>query len=71
MASKESFFTRVGLNLVISQTNTQPIVKMSPKEFMFGYESALMTLGYRFMPSWINFKKLGLIDRVCTCLLFH
>ncbi|KRT82644.1 hypothetical protein AMK59_3893 [Oryctes borbonicus] len=37
---------------------------MSPKEFMFGYKSTLMTLGYQFLPSWIDFDKLGLIDRM-------
>lgn len=57
-------FTRWGLNLLITQTNTQPLVKMTAKEFMFGYESALVTLGNHLMPAWINFDKLGLIDRV-------
>lgn len=37
---------------------------MSPKEFMFGYESPLLTLGNKFLPNWIKFDKLGLIDRV-------
>ncbi|GJQ72823.1 putative CD36 family protein [Trypoxylus dichotomus] len=37
---------------------------MSPKEFMFGYESTLMTLGYRLLPNLTDFDKLGLIDRM-------
>lgn len=52
------------VNLLILQTNTQPIVRQTVKEFMFGYESDLVTLGNRFFPSWIKFDKLGLIDRM-------
>lgn len=59
-----SYFTRWPLNLLIKQTNARPIVKMTAKEFMFGYESTLVTLGNNVMPSWIKFDKLGLIDRV-------
>ncbi|XP_034182926.1 scavenger receptor class B member 1 isoform X1 [Osmia lignaria lignaria] len=59
-----SYFTRLGLNLLIMNTNSQPLVKMTAKEFMFGYESTLVTLGNKMMPSWIKFDKLGLIDRM-------
>lgn len=37
---------------------------MTAKEFMFGYESALASLGYTFLPNWISFDKVGLIDRM-------
>lgn len=64
MVSDDSYFTRLGLNLVIRQTESQPLVEMTAREFMFGYSSTLMNLGYKFMPNWITFEKLGLIDRV-------
>ncbi|XP_043272835.1 scavenger receptor class B member 1-like isoform X2 [Venturia canescens] len=59
-----SYLTRWGLNVLIRQTDTQPLVKMTAKEFMFGYESTLVTLGNTLLPSWIKFDKLGLIDRM-------
>lgn len=62
-----SYFTRLGLNLLIRQTKTEPLVAMTAKEFMFGYESSLVTLGNNVMPNWISFDKLGLIDRVSFC----
>lgn len=62
--AKSSSLTRWGVNILISQTNSHPIVEQTAKEFMFGYESPLVTLGNQFMPSWIKFDKLGLIDRV-------
>lgn len=62
--STASVFTRMGVNILIRQTDSHPLVEMTAKEFMFGYESPLVTLGNKFMPSWIMFEKLGLIDRV-------
>lgn len=64
VASEKNYFLRLPINLVIRQTNSQPIVKVTAKEFMFGYESPLTTLGNQFLPDWIYFDKVGLIDRV-------
>ena len=59
-----NFFARMGMNLLAKQSDEQPLVAMTAKEFMFGYESPLVKLGNKFLPSWISFDKLGLIDRV-------
>ncbi|CAK1546515.1 unnamed protein product [Leptosia nina] len=64
VVSAQSFMTRFGLNRLISLTNSQPLAKMTAREFMMGYKSELMTLGNTFMPGWIYFDKLGLIDRM-------
>ncbi|KAF2896791.1 hypothetical protein ILUMI_09386 [Ignelater luminosus] len=64
VVSSASVFTQFGLNLVIRQTDSQPLMQMSAKDFMFGYDSTLISLGYRFMPNWIYFDKVGLIDRM-------
>lgn len=59
------------MNLVIRNTNSQPIVRMTAKEFMMGYESPLTTLGNTLLPHWIHFDKVGLIDRVrCENMFF-
>ncbi|KAK9506592.1 hypothetical protein O3M35_008493 [Rhynocoris fuscipes] len=62
--SKSSMLTKIGVNVLIRQTATKPLVAMTAKEFMFGYKSTLLTLGNKVMPSWISFDKLGLIDRM-------
>ncbi|XP_073965150.1 scavenger receptor class B member 1-like [Choristoneura fumiferana] len=64
VVAKQSFVTRFGLNNLITLGNIQPLVQMTAKEFMMGYKSNLMTLGNTFMPGWIYFDKLGLIDRM-------
>lgn len=68
VASEKNYFFRLPINLVIRQTDSQPIINMTAKEFMFGYESPLTTLGNQFLPDWIYFDKVGLIDRVSTFL---
>lgn len=50
--------------MLIRQTDSQPLIKMTAKEFMFGYESDLVNIGHKFLPNWISFDKVGLIDRV-------
>lgn len=65
VAAEKSYFLRLPINLAIRHTNSQPIVQMTAKEFMFGYASQLTTLGNQLMPDWISFEKVGLIDRVC------
>ncbi|CAG9856254.1 unnamed protein product [Phyllotreta striolata] len=64
VVSDSSYFTRLGLNIVIRQTESYPLVEMTAKEFMFGYSSKLLSLGNRFLSNWIYFEKLGLIDRM-------
>ncbi|XP_014479670.1 PREDICTED: scavenger receptor class B member 1-like isoform X2 [Dinoponera quadriceps] len=59
-----SYITQWGLNMFIRQTDPHPLVEMTAREFMFGYESTLTTIGNQLMPSWIKFDKLGLIDRM-------
>lgn len=59
-----SYISTWGLNVLIRQTDSRPLVQMTAREFMFGYKSTLLTLGNHIMPSWIKFDKLGLIDRV-------
>ena len=54
----------MGVNLLVAQTKSEGLVAMTAREFMFGYKSSLVTLGNKFMPTWIKFDKLGLIDRV-------
>ncbi|KAH0550224.1 scavenger receptor class B member 1-like isoform X1 [Cotesia glomerata] len=59
-----SIITTWPLNALIKQTDSRPLVQMTAHEFMFGYKSSLVTLGNTFLPSWIKFEKLGLIDRM-------
>ena len=64
MAAKQPYFIRWPINLLIRQTKVQPLERQTAREFMYGYPTTLTTLGYTFLPNWISFDKVGLIDRV-------
>ncbi|XP_065094458.1 lysosome membrane protein 2-like [Ochlerotatus camptorhynchus] len=68
VASKHNYLIRLPLNLLIRQTKNLPLEKQTARQFMFGYETTLTTLGNTFLPNWISFNKVGLIDRVCINL---
>ncbi|XP_055908246.1 scavenger receptor class B member 1 isoform X2 [Eupeodes corollae] len=64
VASDKSFFVRFPINVMLANTDNTPITKMTAREFMFGYKSSITTLGNTFLPGWIYFDKVGLIDRM-------
>ncbi|XP_064553706.1 scavenger receptor class B member 1 isoform X1 [Drosophila montana] len=63
-ADRNYFFVRLPLQGLFASTKSEPIVRMTAKEFMFGFPSALATLGNTLLPNWISFEKVGLIDRM-------
>lgn len=64
LISDKGYFMRFGLNTLIMTSKSMPIVRMTAREFMFGYPSPLTTLGNTILPNWIHFEKVGLIDRM-------
>lgn len=64
MGADANFLLKMSANLLIRQTDGEPLAQMTAKQFMFGYESSITTLGNQFLPNWISFDKVGLIDRV-------
>ncbi|KAH8345406.1 hypothetical protein KR067_010470, partial [Drosophila pandora] len=64
LTANHPFFVRMALKTLLVSTKSEPIVQTTAKEFMFGYPSALATLGNTFLPNWISFEKVGLIDRM-------
>lgn len=56
----------VPTNILLSRTNDHPIIWQTLREFMFGRESTLVHLGHIFLPNWIGFEKLGILDRVSS-----
>ncbi|XP_032595208.1 scavenger receptor class B member 1 isoform X2 [Drosophila grimshawi] len=64
LTSNHFVFVRYALRQLLATTKSEPIVRMTAKEFMFGFPSALATMGNTFLPNWISFEKVGLIDRM-------
>uniref|UniRef100_A0A1A9W5I5 Scavenger receptor class B member 1 n=1 Tax=Glossina brevipalpis TaxID=37001 RepID=A0A1A9W5I5_9MUSC len=64
LTADRNIFVRLSLNSLFTTLKSEPIVRMTAKEFMFGYNTKLTSLGNTFMPNWIYFDKVGLIDRM-------
>ncbi|CAH0582808.1 unnamed protein product [Chrysodeixis includens] len=63
-ASSYGYFARLGFNLLVERLRSNATVTMSAQDYLWGYDEPLIRLGNQFLPGWINFKTLGLLDRL-------
>ncbi|XP_026759600.1 scavenger receptor class B member 1-like [Galleria mellonella] len=64
MVSTMPFFTKMGFNLLAMRLNSQSIKTMTVFDYLWGYKEDLITLGNNFLPGWIGFGKMGILDRM-------
>ncbi|KAI5634272.1 CD36 family domain-containing protein [Phthorimaea operculella] len=64
MMSNYSFFSRMSFNMLLDQLGSKPIVSVSAQDYLWGYPDPLIRLGNTFMPGWISFDTMGLMDRL-------
>ncbi|KAM3956167.1 scavenger receptor class B member 1-like [Aphomia sociella] len=64
MVSTLPYFTRMGYNLLTMQISAKSIRNMTAFDYLWGYEEELITLGNNFLPGWISFGKMGVLDRM-------
>lgn len=58
------YISRMAFNLLAKQLGSKPMVTIDVHNYLWGYEDNLLTVGHTFMPNWIHFDTLGLLDRV-------
>ncbi|KAL1139376.1 hypothetical protein AAG570_006360, partial [Ranatra chinensis] len=64
MLHNSSFLLNMALRTVINHFKAEPLVKMSVEEFLWGYDDQLVEFASRVLPSWISFKRFGLLERM-------
>ncbi|CAH0746885.1 unnamed protein product [Bemisia tabaci] len=64
MLYNSSMFMNVGLRTLVTYLDTQPFRQLSVHEYLWGYDEPLVQLASNILPSWINFAKFGLLDRM-------
>lgn len=64
MLHQSSFATNLALSALVSYLDTQPFKNISVHEFLWGYEEPLVKVASTILPSWIDFPKFGLLDRL-------
>ncbi|XP_075976285.1 scavenger receptor class B member 1-like [Anticarsia gemmatalis] len=55
---------KFGFNMLASQLRSNATVTMSAYDYLWGYDEPLIRTGNQFLPGWISFDKLGLLDRL-------
>ncbi|CAB3226880.1 unnamed protein product [Arctia plantaginis] len=67
MASKVTnygYFAKMGFNMLARRLDSNATVTINAHDYMWGFDEPLIRLGNQIMPGWINFEKLGLLDRL-------
>jgi hypothetical protein len=67
MVSKSSTALNFALSTVVTYLKPEPFRNLTVKECLWGYEDPLVGFASKVLPSWINFEKFGLLDRVKQC----
>ncbi|KAI8421305.1 hypothetical protein MSG28_008336 [Choristoneura fumiferana] len=64
MMSSYPFWTRMGYNVLQQQVKSKSIITVTAHDYLWGYDEALITAGNTFMPGWIHFPTMGIMDRL-------
>ncbi|KAF6210678.1 hypothetical protein GE061_013785 [Apolygus lucorum] len=64
MMENSSIGMSLALSTAISYLNAQPLLTMSVDSFLWGYDDPLVKIARRTLPSWIDFERFGLLDRM-------
>ncbi|XP_013137748.1 PREDICTED: scavenger receptor class B member 1-like isoform X2 [Papilio polytes] len=62
--SSHPFWSQLGLNLLTRRFGSRAVVTLSAQDLLWGYHEPLLAFGHTLMPGWINFERLGLLDRL-------
>ncbi|KPJ20156.1 Lysosome membrane protein 2 [Papilio machaon] len=62
--STHPFWSQLALNLLTRRYNSSAVVTLSVHDLLWGHHEPLLAFGHTFMPGWINFERLGLLDRL-------
>ncbi|KAJ9599079.1 hypothetical protein L9F63_010439, partial [Diploptera punctata] len=64
MLHNSSTFLNLGLATLARYLDSQPLINISVHEMLWGYDEPLVRLARAFLPNWIPFSRLGLMDRM-------
>jgi len=71
MLRSSPMFVNVVFNSLVEYQDSQPILDLSVKEFLWGYDDKLVKMASSVLPTWINFSKFGLLDRVIIIIDYN
>ncbi|CAH0724036.1 unnamed protein product, partial [Brenthis ino] len=63
LADNMGYFANVGAYYSISALGSKLFMNMTAEELLWGYDDPLVTLASKLLPGWIDFGKIGIMDR--------
>ncbi|CAH2207949.1 jg20399, partial [Pararge aegeria aegeria] len=51
-------------NMLVNYVGSKALVNLDVHSHLWGYEEPLIRLGHTFLPGWITFSKIGILDRL-------
>ncbi|XP_044761883.1 scavenger receptor class B member 1-like [Coccinella septempunctata] len=64
MLRDSSMFTNLALTMISNTANSKSFVNVTVHDYLFGYDDLLVKLANTALPTWINFDKFGILDRI-------
>ncbi|CAG9120558.1 unnamed protein product [Plutella xylostella] len=62
-ADKLGYIANLGAYYSISATGSKLFLNITAQEYLWGYQDPIVTIANRFLPGWIDFGKIGIMDR--------
>ncbi|XP_045496582.1 scavenger receptor class B member 1-like isoform X1 [Colias croceus] len=64
LASSYPYWTRLAYNLMVKQLRTTSVMKVDAERFLWGYDEPLIAMAHNILPGWIDFERMGVLDRL-------
>lgn len=61
---EKSMFVNLAVASITSYLGSKAFHPLTIDEYLWGYDDPLVTLANTVIPSWINFPRFGILDRV-------
>ncbi|XP_060526556.1 lysosome membrane protein 2-like [Cylas formicarius] len=64
--NEASFFTNLAFSTFARSIGSKPIIDLTIDQYLWGYEDKLIDYAHQYLPSWIDFKRFGLLERLLS-----
>lgn len=71
LADKMGYFANAGAYYSISALGPKLFINMTAEGLLWGYDDPLVNIANKFLPGWIDFGKIGIMDRVSNLNYWH
>lgn len=66
-ADKLGYFANAGAYYSMSALGSKLFKDLTVQEMFWGYNDPIVSIANTLLPGWIDFRKIGLLDRVSIC----